>query len=432
MSFYFVIVLFIWVSFFPQPIQEKYHLFTNVFLILAFLILLAKKRSSVFKLNDYPLWVFLVAISINVLFARQKNIALKTYLDLAIPIFFIYYLVSESLSLGKSFNLLVKTVCVSSIIVSLGGILESIFAFNPIYKHFIENPYYVKYIAGFARPMSTQLNPTALGSYLLGCIPFNYFLFKRNVSFFRLLGAVGIVLNTVVIISTFSRGALLGLIAMIVFYLLIQRKYLPMAIFLIILFVFISAFSYLPYPFAKFGMDWIFRGDKSDMAAHFIKDHPVTGEQDFSRFRTDLISGDGILSPYRLNRFNMVLRIIKGHPFVGLGFQHFRLRFYDYYPIKQKVPYDIMIADNMYLTILAETGLIGFLGFSIFVFPFLRNGWKQLGILNSNSQERWRLLISLMAFIGLLVNMAGYEFFYWPNQYLLFCIVVGCINASLR
>jgi O-antigen ligase len=89
-----------------------------------------------------------------------------------------------------------------------------------------------------------------------------------------------------------------------------------------------------------------------------------------------------------------------------------------------------MIADNMYLTLIAETGMLGFLSFLIFSFSFLKKGWEQLKILNSNSNGRWELLVSLMAFIGLLVNMGGYELFYWPNQYLLFCIVTGACKKG--
>jgi len=386
--------------FFPKPLQKKYYLFTNILLILAFVILLIRKGRAVFKTNDYPLWVFLIAISINVLFAQSRLVAFKTYLDLAIPMFSIYYLVSEDFCSSKKFNLLAKTICLFSIIVSLGGIFESLFAFNPIYEHFIKNPYYQRYITGFVRPMSTQFNPAPLGGYLLGCLPFNYLLFRKYTSFFRLLGAIGVVLSTIVVILTFSRCALLGLIAMIVFYLFTQKNYRAIAILFITVFILIFISSYMPYPLNKFGIDGII--------------------------------GGGQLSTYRLDRFGMALRMVKDYPFKGVGFQHFRIRFYEYYPYKDKIPYEIMIADNMYLTILSETGIIGFLGFSGFIFSFLRKGWRKLRMSDANSEQRWRLLVTLMAFIGLLVDMVGYEFLYWPNQYLLFCIVVGCLSASLR
>jgi len=398
-----IIVLFIWISFFPQLIQEKYHFVINILLVLCFTILFFRKRTSIFKLSDYPLWIFLAAISINVFFAQQKNIALKTYLDLTIPMFIIYYLVSEDFSSGKSFNLLVKTICISSIFVSLGGILESLFKFNPIYKYFIYNPYYTRYITGFVRPMSTQYNPAPLGSYLVASLPFNFLLFRGNKSLWRILGAVGIVLNTVVLIFTFSRGAFLGLIAMSTFYLFMQRKYISIAVFSTILVIFIFISSLFPYPLNRFSKDYII-ADK----------------------------GTAILSNYRIDRCLMTGHILKDHPFVGLGFQHFRIKFYEYYPHKNTIPYENMIADNMYLTVLAETGSAGFLGLFIFIISLFKKAWRKLHALSNMPQKKQQLLLILSAFVGLLINMGGYELFYWPNPHIYFCILIGLIEANYR
>jgi hypothetical protein len=428
-----IILLFVWLSFFPVPIQQKYHLATKVFLTICFLFLLLKKGISIFKLSNLPLWLFLVTIGINVFFAQEKDIALRTYWDLAIPMFLIYYIVSQNLSSKKAFNFLARIICISSIIISLGAILESLFAFNPIYEYFIENPYYKRYISGFVRPMSTQFNPTALGSYLLGCLPFNYFLFKRDKSFFRLLSAIGIVLSSVTVILIFSWCAFAGLITIVAFYLFLQKEYRKTVIVcLLILFL---IFSLLIWRTAKsrFGSKWAFR----DGTLYIYSPAPlnIAELKNLTNFVIDYRIASEILFTlftYRLIRFNMAMHIIKDHPFVGLGLQHFRIRFYEYYPYKRRISPEIMIADNMYLTILSETGIIGFLGFFIFIFSLLKKGWRRLIVLDAGSNKRWYLLISMMAFIGLLVNMAGYEFFYWPNQYLLFCLIIGCIAASLR
>ncbi len=177
-----IVILFVWISFFPLPIQQKYHIATKVFLAIALLLLFIRKRGAIFKLSDFPLWLFLAAIGINVLFTQEKDTALRTYLGLAIPMFFIYYLVSEGCSSEPKFRILVKTICISSILVALGGIFECFFRFNPLYEYFIDNPYYERYTAGFVRPMSTQFNPGPLGTYLLLCLPFGFLLFKQDKS----------------------------------------------------------------------------------------------------------------------------------------------------------------------------------------------------------------------------------------------------------
>ena len=46
--------------------------------------------------------------------------------------------------------------------------------------------------------------------------------------------------------------------------------------------------------------------------------------------------------------------------------------------------------------------------------------------------NRQQLSLLFSAMIGLLINMAGYELFYWPNQFIYFCILVGFIEAYLQ
>jgi O-antigen ligase len=386
----------------PASIQQRYHITTNIFLFLFFIDLWAKKGKPIFKRSDFSLWVFLIAIGLNVFFAQQRNAALGTYLNIFLPMLSIYYLVSENFSDEASFSDLVKTISIFSILVALLGMAECVFRFNPIYQYLIDNSYYRRYITGFVRPMSTQFNPVVLGSYLIASLPFNFLLFKQNKSLWKILGAVGIVLNTVVIILTFSRSIFLGLIGMIIFYLFLGKKFRALFAFSISLLILTIVVTYLPYPFNRFGINLMTTGSF------------------------------GMVSDYRFQRCAMVGRIIKEHPFVGIGFQHVRIRFYEYYPYRGRVPYEFMIPDNMYLTILAETGIVGFLGFFIFIFSIFKKAQRKLKILSAAPQKKQELLLILSAFVGLSVNMAGYELFYWPNPYIYFCILIGLIEADYR
>jgi O-antigen ligase len=391
-------ILFAWISFFPEPIQAKYILHIHSFLVLSFALIFFRKRLALVKGKDGPLWFFLAAISINAFFAQQKVIAFKTYWNLTIPMFCIYYLMSREFSGGRNFNFIAKTICVCSVLVSLVGLLEFIFAYNPIYVHWVKNPFYKRYITEFVRPMSTQLNPAVLGSYLLASLPFNYLLFRQDKSFFRWLGAGGVLLNTGIMILTFSRGAFLGLATSGLFYLLMRKNGRSLGVFSVVLILFILLVSHLPYPANRYGKNYIIE------------------------------NSTGTLSVYRLTRCRMAWRMICEYPLTGLGFQHFRIRFYEFWPYKYKVPYEIRIPDNMYFTLLAETGIIGMLGFLIFIGALLRRGFKK--IREADKEEKQRLLISLSALVGVLVNMGGYELFYWRNPYLFFCLLCGLVAAA--
>lgn len=398
-----IILLLIWISFFPLPLQEKYNLAVMGSLVLIFIFLFIKKRASMFKPSDLPLWFFLAAIGLNVLFSQQKGVAFRTYLDLAIPLFLIYYLVPEGMFTKDKLNLLARVICILSILVALGGVMDILLRINFIYEHFMPNPFYQRYKTDyFMRATSTQFHASVLGSYLIASLPFNFLLIKQTNSLSRLLGIVGTIIIFPVIILTFSRGVFLGLVAMLLFILYTAKDRRLVAIFFIILSIFLILSSYLPYPFSKLGLNGFFR------------------------------YGDSIFSSDRLQRYIMAGRIIKEHPFAGLGFQHFRIQFYEYFSGRETVPYEFMIADNMYLTMLAETGVIGFTGFFVFILSIFIKGGKQLIKLKHLPQDRQRLIFILSSFVGLSVNAMAYELFYWPGQYMYFCILIGLIEAFYR
>jgi len=90
-----MIFLFAWISFFSQPFKEMNYFLTNTFLLFVFLIILIKNKFKIFSSKDIPLWFFVIAIGVNVLFAAQKDIAVKTYINLATPMVVIYYALSK-------------------------------------------------------------------------------------------------------------------------------------------------------------------------------------------------------------------------------------------------------------------------------------------------------------------------------------------------
>jgi O-antigen ligase len=398
-----IVLLFISISLLPMPVMEKYYPAVKILLALAFLVFLIKKRARIFKRSDLPLWFFLAAIGINVIFAQHRGIALKTYLDLAIPMFLIYYLVSRCFSSQGRFLLLAKTICILSILVSLWGLLDVFSGSNFLYEHFLPNPFYQRYKAAcLMRAISTQFNPSPLGTYLIFCLPFNFMLFRQGKPPFKLLGIIGAVLTCTVIILTFSRTVFLGFVGMILFFLFMMRKRRLIFVFLTSLLVFVWLCSCLPWPVKRIAKEGL------------------------------ILRGDGIFSTYRLDRSVMAMRIVKDYPLTGLGLKHIRIRFSEYYPDKDLASithYEFRIADNMYLTVLAETGIIGFFAFLIFIFSLFKKGFKQLSVLRDVPLRKQQLLMVLCAFVGLLVAMGGYELFYWPNQYVCFCIAAGFIES---
>jgi O-antigen ligase len=129
------------------------------------------------------------------------------------------------------------------------------------------------------------------------------------------------------------------------------------------------------------------------------------------------------------------LRMAKDHPLSGVGFRHFRTRF-DEYRIgnEEDYGYEFEIPDNMYLSLLSETGMMGLSVFIVFIFYLFKNGFAALRGKRLGLKEKEFLLLCMSGVAALLVNMAAYDMFYWYNPFALFCVLCGAIAAfsSLR
>ncbi len=368
-----------------------------------FLITFEQKRISVFKSDYYPLWIFLITVSLNIFSARDKAVAFGTYLHLAIPMFCIYYTLSESMTV-RQFDILSKVICIASILVAFWGLMDFLLGVNWLYEYFIPNPYYQHYKATSILPaISTQLHNPPLGTYLVASLPFNLLLIQQKKLFFRSLGFIGALLSSIVLIMTFSRGVFIGFIFMVIFLLYFNKRFNLLLIFLVIICLFIFICSHIFTPINRLGYKQLLFHGRSP-----------------------------VFSDYRLERLLMTFRMFKDHPFLGLGFQHFRIVFNEYYSGTRLWRFEFQIADNMYLTLLAETGVLGFAGFLIFIFSAIKKAWRKIKAESHKSSDRQQLILVFCALVGLLVHMGAYELFYWPNQYIYLCIILGCINALVR
>ncbi|MFH1441173.1 MAG: O-antigen ligase family protein [Candidatus Omnitrophota bacterium] len=399
-------ILFFIISFIPEPVSAHYRVFILSFLGSFFLILLLDKKilKNLFNFQDWPLWLFLICLSAGIISATNKTIALSTYFYLATNLFFIFFIGKALCYSEKDKNIAVIIICICSGLVAIFGLLEIIFAFNPIYEYFIYNPFHERYIKYIVRPMSTQLNPAPLATYLLITFPFAFYIYRKKKLAKKILGALVIILNITCFLLTFCRSSYLGLITMLFFYQLIKKKYGFLLIsFMTIIIISIVAY-FLPYPCNRFSLSGI------------------------------CLYGTGIFSQYRTDRILMAWQMLKDSPIFGVGFNHFRILFDKYYPgitNIRYIPHEIKIADNMYLTLAAEAGITGLIGFLIFILSLFKKGLKYFTA-SKKQNEKQLLLLSMSALAGFLISMAGYETFYWRNPYMFFCLLCGFIQGNTK
>lgn len=399
----FFIIFFSWVSFLPEPIQGKFVIFIRIISFI-FLVILATNKlyfRHLFTLGEWPLWLFIACLLAGLSQALDKKVATQTYLNLSVTLFLFYYLGKTLLFQEKKLDTFCMVICICSILVSLIGILEFIFAKNIIYENFVDNPNYLRFVKYQHRVISTQFNPAILGSYFLVCLPFNLYLSNNKQLYKKLLGLFSSLLCTVLILLTFSRGVLLGLFALLSFYFwkLGNRKLLIIFLLCAVTLL-ISSSLQNNHPISRFGFRGLIFG-----------------------------WGDSIISEYRWERIKMVFKILKDHPFLGIGFQHFRIRFNDYClnnTAMQEID-EFRIPDNMYLALLAESGILGTSGFLIFLYLLLKNALRKIRF-SSDHHARVKAIVNMSVLVGLCVNMGAYDLFYWNNPYLLFCLISGFIG----
>ncbi len=396
-------VLFVWISFIPLPLQCRYPLELRIFFLVGSILLCIKYGRTIFRNSDWPFWLFLAAISLNVYGSTSLSLAAATYLDLSIPIIFIYYLLAENSPSRENFTFLSRLICICSIVIAFWGLMDVILRVNFLYESFFHDPFYDAYKLEWPmRAIATQFHAPPLGTYLIASLPFSLLTMEQDRSLYKYLGIIGVVITVIVVPLTFSRGVLLSLSFMLLFIIFCSKKIKWIPFFLLGLVVFMMVSEHLPYPFSKFGA------------------------------RRFLFATDGLFTPYRFERVQMLGRILKDHPFLGIGFQHVRLLFFYYYPGGLNIHFNYRIMDNMYLTLAAETGLIGLASFFIFLGSMVVKGWQSLRRFHDHPIEKKRILYLWIGFTGLLINAAAYELFYWPSQYMFFCFYIGLIEAFHR
>ena len=333
----FVIFLIGWISLCGETLQAEYKDFTFLGLLFFLFASFIYKLPKGFSLVDFMFFLFIFSVTLGLNYSTNKSTALHYYALIILPMFFLYFSLH-----GKSKDLIYPIawgLFAFGFIISGIGILEIIFRKNIIYELWIDNYFYQRFIHLTPRIMSTQMHPTAFGSFLLGCIPFSYLLFSQARKPYRILIGLAIILFVMNIIFTFSRGNILGLASLSFIYFLSVKKsrYIPtLLIGLFALIIISSTVLVKQFNFVRF-------------SAHALTSGWWRAEKEKSL---------------------ITLKMLKDYPFSGAGLGHYRINFdkYSSNAYKQlekelvktgRNPEEWKIADNTYFSILAETGLLG-------------------------------------------------------------------------
>lgn len=133
---------------------------------------------------------------------------------------------------------------------------------------------------------------------------------------------------------------------------------------------------------------------------------------------------------HRIERIVTTFSILKDYPLTGVGIGNFRYVFDRYHITTKKVPYYWKVPDNMYLSILGETGLLGFFAFILFMAKLLKASFKFLKF-GGDNENKEIVLFLLTAICGMLLSMANYDTLYWTVPFYMFWIYCGMLASLL-
>ncbi len=400
-----IIGMFLWISFFAPLIGDKYQV---IFLIVIAILLLASLifDRNVYKLifdkKDAPFWIFLLLIMGGLINIKDSSVAYRHFWAFIFPIPFLYFY-AKSVFQERHRILILRCICIMAASVAIYGFMELIFGKNLVYVNYINNSLYNMYVG--SRMMSVHSHPAPLGTYLAAIFPLSLALYMMEKN--RLLKLISIICAVIIFtgaLFTFSRGVLLALLIemLIIAFFSIKEKriYYFYIILLPVLVILISS----------------------------ILNHYYGGlKVNFGRYSFRILT---LVFEYS-RKFMLFLgaeKMILDQPFFGVGFGHFRVLFDHYFPsIASITEYDKKIADCMYLTILAETGIIGFGGFMFFLYSIFKNIYRVLKV-NLDNQNRFLLVGFFSGFIGIMCTFLTYDTLYWTAPSYIFWSYAGILS----
>lgn len=238
------------------------------------------------------------------------------------------YLLSTWLRPSSGMRVIRAMVVVGAVVAGY-GVFEYALGVDPIFAGWFNK--YNAYYTGPERAPSSVGNPISLGAYLSALVPFALYLVYLEPKRFAHYLASALLLSGIAV--TFSRAAWVAVAVGAVVLIgkrwraVLHRRWLLVSLGTAAV-ILVLVFSLLQRPWLPDALDGVYR------MLHF----PKTEEP-------------------RLSRFSTTGRMLADHPVLGVGFGQYTL-VYDQY-MGDAPANGVRTADNMYLMVAGETGLIG-------------------------------------------------------------------------
>lgn len=336
--------------------------------------------------KDFGLILLLSSLVLSTFFSKYQFAGLVGLSVFAMQV--LLYVIIRSRISERSQNLnIIRYILLTSLIVSVVGVLQ--YHFSHMSPDWIDTHLYSKIPN---RAFSTLYNPNVLGSYFIIIISiavagFNCFDKKHG----RLLNTAVLIAASLCMILTFSRGAWLGL-----------------AVSILLIFIFSKE---KPYILSIIGVTVLLALPELEAV--------------LSRINPGLLSDDSS-NVYRHYLWTMATQTFKENPLLGTGLSTFGFSLPSH---STAAGYLVSHAHNIYLQMLAETGLLGFTAFFGYIINSIYISFK-LYRHSSCKQTRNLALGSMASLIGLLVHGSVDATLYLPQLSIFVWITTAVIRNA--
>lgn len=264
-------------------------------------------------------------------------------------------------------------------------------------------------LAGTTRVYSYLGNPNLLAAYLIPAVMLSaaaVFAWPRWVP--KLLAGVMVVVNTVCLMLTFSRGGWIGFVAA--------------GFVLLVLFVYWWSIG-----FNSFWRRWALPAFIGGAAA-FVVVAVLALEPLRSRVSSIFVGRQDSSNNFRLNVWAAVIDMIRDRPILGIGPGNDA--FNQVYPLYQRPRYTALSAYSVFLETAVEAGLIGFCAFLWLLVVAVTQGLMQLRRLRqvADVQGYW-LMAAIAAQTGLLTHGLVDTVWYRPQVSTLWWLMMAIVAS---
>lgn len=360
-----------------------------------------------------PLLILITGF-ISSLFSREPSVSLEAWSYHLFLVAFLF-LLPHSLRKAHDFEITFKAMAVASLIMSFYGMFQLVALRFSIPDPFVSGLFVgiqlLEDVFGIAKITSFQANPNPFAGYLVSTlfIILTVFLYRLRSHRKTLFYLFCLLLILLAFLLTMSRSGMLGLICGFLTLLIISRGG--------------EKFGKLPWGFIT-PFVWLLLAVGA-AALIFTSLGQVIINQFLSQTTLAQSSTD-----YHLEFARGALAMFKDKPILGWGVNQFKPIYLSYYS-----PYPWLVSANthsMFLTILSETGIIGFIPHFLLIIYLafaIRKGLRAAG----NGTFQFYALAGLTAgYVAIITGNIFYDYYFNEFVWVYFGLLLATIQFVLR